>query len=108
MKGHDLTEEEWMNGPGTLGYMERMMAKRNGGTGTIQPAVGPPQRIRPAQVESASQNAFFNKMSAKVQQLEPIYLNNSQSTQAGSQQPISPISSKGKSGLDVFFPFWLK
>lgn len=108
MKGHDLTEEEWMNGPGTLGYMERMMAKRNGGTGTIQPAVGPPQRIRPAQVESASQNAFFNKMSAKVQQLEPIYLNNSQSTQAGSQQPISPISSKGKSGLDVFFPSWLK
>lgn len=107
-KGHDLTEEEWMNGPGTIGYMERMMADRNGGTGTIQPAIGPPQRIRPAQVESASQNAFFNKMSAKVQQLEPIYLNNSQSTQAGSQQPISPISSKGKSGLDVFFPSWLK
>ena len=107
-KGHNLTEEEWMNGPGTLGYMERMMAERNGGTQTIQPAIGPPQRIRPAQVESGSKNAFFNKMSAKVQQLDPIYLNNSQSTQAGSQKPISPISAKGNSGLDVFFPSWLK
>jgi len=111
-KGHNLTEEEWMNGPGTLGYMERQMAERgmgsSAGTHTIQPAIGPPQRIRPAQVESGSKNAFFNKMSAKVQQLDPIYLNNSQSTQAGSQKPISPISAKGNSGLDVFFPSWLK
>ena len=104
-KGHNLTEEEWMNGPGTLGYMERMMAERNQGGGqTIQPAVGPPQRIRPAQVEAASQNAFFNKMNAQVQNLEPIYLNNTQGGAVSDDQPISPIGSQGNSQLEMYYP----
>ena len=104
MKGHNLTEEEWMNGPGTVGYMERMMAERNGGTQTIQPAIGPPQVTRPDQVDQRSRDAFYSKMSGAIQNLEPIVLNNSQGAVVPDQTAVSPISSQGDSNLEMFYP----
>ena len=56
-------------------------------------------------VESGSKNAFFNKMSAKVQQLHPIFINNQTAADSGSEAPpMSHISNMGDPGFGALFP----
>ena len=98
MKGHGLSQEEWENGPGTLGYQRKLEQ--------LEKSFIPPESRHDKSniVNISSLDTETAQYLSDDSGSEPVILNNLGSTSSGQPLPMNHISNVGDSKVKEFYP----